>query len=331
VYQFNQESVLFRESERLDPRRWLVHLVRDRRDTPTLAQAFFCVVLIFMIQSVMQIALVANVPQNPGFKFLAQSTFISQVVCFALPAVLMALILTGRPLKSLLLARPPSLAACGVAVLLALLLHPFGLQLSQWVQTLYPVASGLKDTFEVIDAMLNSAPYWWMPYALMAVLPAVCEELAFRGFILSGLRHLGSKWWAIGLTAVFFGLAHGVIQQSLSAAALGLVIGYIAVQTGSLVPCVLFHVTYNSLAFASPYWPTAAAEWPELSNLFTETAPGQILFDWPVVAVCLAAAIVPLAWLRRLPYQATREEQISDARARQPHHPLPAGAPGGAE
>jgi hypothetical protein len=29
-------------------------------------------------------------------------------------------------------------------------------------------------------------------------------------------------------------------------------------------------------------------------------------------------------WLHRLPYQATREEQISEARARQPHHPLPA-------
>ena len=33
VMQFNSEAVLFRESERLDLRRWLIHLVRDRRDT----------------------------------------------------------------------------------------------------------------------------------------------------------------------------------------------------------------------------------------------------------------------------------------------------------
>ena len=39
VYQFNQESVLFRESERLDPRRWILHLIRDRQDTPSLAEA----------------------------------------------------------------------------------------------------------------------------------------------------------------------------------------------------------------------------------------------------------------------------------------------------
>ena len=37
VDQFNRESVLFRESERLDLGLWLVHLVRDRQPTPTAA------------------------------------------------------------------------------------------------------------------------------------------------------------------------------------------------------------------------------------------------------------------------------------------------------
>ena len=240
----------------------------------------------------------------------------------------MALILTGRPRKTLLLARAPSAAVCGVAVLLAVLLHPFGLQLAEWIRTVYPVSADVQDKLELFGQMLKTAPYAWLPYVMMAILPAVCEELAFRGFVLSGLRHLGSKWWAIGLTAVFFGMAHGLIQQSLSAAVLGMVIGYIAVQTGSIVPCMLFHVTYNALMFATPFWPQFAEGRPAVCALFHETAPGQILFNWPVVAVCLVAAIVPLLWLRRLPYQATREEQISDARARQPHHPLPAGAPG---
>jgi hypothetical protein len=36
-------------------------------------------------------------------------------------------------------------------------------------------------------------------------------------------------------------------------------------------------------------------------------------------------------WLHRLPYQATREEQIGEARARQPHHPLAASASNSAE
>jgi sodium transport system permease protein len=146
--------------------------------------------------------------------------------------------------------------------------------------------------------------------------------LAFRGFVLSGLRHLGSKWWAIGLSAVFFGMAHSVLQQSLSAVALGLVIGYIAVQSGSLVPCILFHMTYNALMLASLKLPELTEGWPDWALPLKESAPGEIVYRWPVVAACGAASLALLWWLHRLPYQATKEEQLSDARARQPHHPL---------
>jgi sodium transport system permease protein len=317
VYQFNQESVLFRESERLDPRRWLVHLIRDREDTPSLAEGFVCVVLIFVIKFFMEVSMAANAPAEKTFNYLVTIVFVSQVVCIAVPAVLMAMMLTGRPLKTLLLNRLPSLAACGVAVLLAACIHPLGVLLAGWIQILYPVQEQVKNELVSFDSLLKTAPYAWMPYALLAALPAVCEELAFRGFILSGLRHLGSKRWAIGLSAVFFGMAHGVIQQSISATALGVVIGYVAVQTGSLLPGMLFHVTYNSLMFAGP---TILAR-------FTPQHTAAVLpYSWPVFAVAGVGAVLLLLWFHRLPYQATREEQIGDAQARQQHHPLTATA-----
>ncbi|MFO0789116.1 MAG: ABC transporter permease subunit/CPBP intramembrane protease [Pirellulales bacterium] len=326
VYQFNQESVIFRESERLDPWRWLAHLVRDRQDTPTLGEAFFCVMLILVTQFFVQLALSANTPAAPNFQYLTMLLFISQVVCIMLPAVLMALILTGRPLKTLLLARTPSVSMCVVAIALAVLVHPLGLQLASWISWLYPVQQDVRTGLEGFTQLLQTAPYPWLPYVMMAMLPAFCEELAFRGFVLSGLRHLGSKWWAIGLSAVFFGLVHGLLQQTLSAAAIGMIIGYVAVQTGSIIPCMLFHMTYNGLMFATQLWPDALADRPSLGMLVHEPAPGQILYNWPVVALCAAAALVPLVWLQRLPYQATREEQINDARAKQPHPPLRSSA-----
>jgi sodium transport system permease protein len=331
VYQFNQESVLFRESERLDLRRWIAHLIRDRKETPTLPEAFFCVALIFVIQFFTQLAVAANTPESPNFRFVMLLLFISQAVCIALPAVLMAILFTEQPRKTLLLDRPPSLAACGVAVLLALLLHPVGLQVAHAIRQLYPIQAEVLTDLEAFANLLKTAPYPWLPFVLMSVLPALCEELAFRGFVLSGLRHLGSKSWAIGLTAVFFGMAHGVIQQSLSAAAVGVVLGYIAVQTGSLVPCILFHATYNGLMFGGALLHDVARDWPQWAVPFYEPSPGEIVYHWPVVAVCALISIGPLVWLHRLPYQATREEQISEARARQPHPPLAASAPGNAE
>jgi sodium transport system permease protein len=165
----------------------------------------------------------------------------------------------------------------------------------------------------------------------MAAMPALCEELAFRGFVLSGLRHLGSKWWAIGLTAIFFGIAHGVIQQSLAAAMVGVVLGYIAVQTGSIVPCVLFHLSYNGLIFATAWLIDATQGSPGWAKVYHQPSPGEIVYNWPVVVVGGLGSLVLLRWLHRLPYQATREEQISEARARQSHRPLAASAPGNAE
>ena len=48
IDQFNKESVLFRESERLDLRLWLKHTIRNRGATPTAAAAVVCGVLILV-------------------------------------------------------------------------------------------------------------------------------------------------------------------------------------------------------------------------------------------------------------------------------------------
>lgn len=77
-----------------------------------------------------------------------------------------------------------------------------------------------------------------------AVLPALVEEWIFRGYILGALRPHGEKL-AIVFTAVLFGLIHGNLLQFPFALILGLVLGWLTVQTGSLLPAVLLHFTNN--------------------------------------------------------------------------------------
>jgi sodium transport system permease protein len=327
VYQFNQETVLFRESERFDLRRWVVHLVRDRQATPSLAEAFFCVAIIYVIQFFTRLAISAHIPASPDFGFLVLVLFISAVVCIALPALMMTIILTGSPRATLLLDRAPRATACAAAVLLAAALHPVGQQLVAWIVQLYPIQG---DALAGISELVSTSPSFWATLLLMAALPAICEEVAFRGFILSGLRHLGQKWWAIGLSAVFFGFTHSVIQQSLSATAVGLVLGYVAVQTGSLIPCILFHFTYNALAIGlgtvAARLPEYVERWPILRPFVQDAAAHQTIYPWYVVAACALLAAALLVWFHRLPYLATQEERLSDARARQAHSPLVGGA-----
>ena len=97
--QFNSEEVLFRESERLDMGLWLKHLLRDRGDTPSVPEAVFCGVLILTIKFFMGFSL----PPAEGFQAFATMVLVVELTVIATPALLMAVMLTRRPLETLLI------------------------------------------------------------------------------------------------------------------------------------------------------------------------------------------------------------------------------------
>jgi sodium transport system permease protein len=182
------------------------------------------------------------------------------------------------------------------------------------VRYLYPID---EKAFAGLDAIIGEAPILQL-LLVFAVLPAICEELAFRGFILSGLRHLGSRWRAIIISSIFFGLTHFVLQQSLLAGMFGLVLGYIAVQTGSLFPCIAFHMVHNGLSLLSAFWiPAAVERWPATSWLFRESVvfgdSTTYLYNWPIVVVAGILSILVLRWFRFQPPQPSLEERYRDA------------------
>jgi sodium transport system permease protein len=315
--QFNRESVLFRESERLDLRRWAVHMVRDRGDTPSFGQAALCVALILIVQFFLSIAMSANAPGELTFNYLAKTLLASQLGCVLAPTLIMAIILTRRPARALLLDRAPRVAHLVAAAALAFLLHPVASQLNALIQKLYPPSQEVIDSAGGIERALSQAPSWWAVVAIMALLPALCEELAFRGFVMSGFRHVGHKWWAIVLSAVAFGAVHMFLSQKISAAALGIVIGYLAIHTGSLWPGVLFHAIHNGLLVSLQRWTTTIEANPEspLGRLMAGESP--LLYHPATVTGCVLAASVILWSLSGTTFQNTREEQIEEARQRQ--------------
>ncbi|HEV7282905.1 MAG TPA: ABC transporter permease subunit/CPBP intramembrane protease [Pirellulaceae bacterium] len=242
VRQFSDESVLFRESERFSLRLWLAHLMRDRGDLPTFSQAMLCGILILVVRFFATFA--ATMPTSFGEFAIVQT--VSLVAFFAAPAALMAVMLARKPLAALKL-NVPHWASIPLAVLLAMFIHPAGLLVANFIRQLYPLSPDMLASLEQIDSAITGAPNFFVLLLVFAALPAICEELAFRGFIQTGLECSGRKWLAILASAVFFGAAHGILQQSLSACVLGVVIGYVAYQTKSLFPAIAFHLTYNSM------------------------------------------------------------------------------------
>lgn len=321
--QFNRESVLFRESERLELGRWLVHLVRDRQETPSFAQAALCVAIIMIVQFF--VTLSSQGAAVFDFAFLAKNLVISQLACIFAPAMLMTIMLTRNPAKTLLLERTPRWSHLLAAAGLALLMHPLSVLVSHYVTELYPLSDETVQLTESIGAALEGSPHWLLTLALIALLPAVCEELAFRGFVLSGFRHLGHKWWAIALSAVAFGMVHMFFQQKIPAALMGLVIGYVAVQTQSIWPCMLFHTVHNSLQIVIPKLGHAAEASPDsrLAPWLTGDAP--LLYHGATIACTTAAAGAILWGLHGARYVRTPEELLEEARQRD-DSPVASGA-----
>lgn len=301
VDQFNNESVLFRESERLDLGLWLRHLVRDREDTPTVGEALLCGVALLVIRF---FANFLGVPEDWNDLFVL--TCVTQIAFIATPALLMAIMLTRRPGKTLLL-RMPRLTAIPAAILLAICLHPAAMLLAQFVQHLYPLDEGVQ---QVLADLFGQAPNIWVVLLMVAVLPAICEELAFRGFILSGLRHMGHKWRAIVFSSLFFGVMHGILQQSVAATVVGCVIGYLAVQTGSILPCIAYHLTHNSLAVLASQMAPESVQGIPANEWMIRFAEDGFSYQWPVTLTGTTIALMLLYWFRNLPYQMSNEEEL---------------------
>ncbi|MDR1805220.1 MAG: CPBP family intramembrane metalloprotease [Clostridium sp.] len=90
----------------------------------------------------------------------------------------------------------------------------------------------------------------------VAISPALLEEFAFRGVMMQTLRRYGDGF-AIVMSAFVFGMFHGNIVQTPFAFMLGLVMGYLAIATGSVWTAVAIHFLNNLnsvLLTLAQYW-----------------------------------------------------------------------------
>lgn len=78
----------------------------------------------------------------------------------------------------------------------------------------------------------------------MAIIPAIFEELMFRGIILSSLKQYGNML-AVVVSAVLFSFVHANFAQIPFALLVGFVFGFIAIKTNSLLIPMLLHFTNN--------------------------------------------------------------------------------------
>ncbi len=85
-----------------------------------------------------------------------------------------------------------------------------------------------------------------LSFIVLALAPAICEEIMFRGILLKAFEKEG-KVRAIVLSSLLFGIFHLDSSRVLPTAILGLVMGWMVWTTGSIWSGVLIHFLNNSI------------------------------------------------------------------------------------
>jgi sodium transport system permease protein len=109
----------------------------------------------------------------------------------------------------------------------------------------------------------SSVGRWVELILFTAIVPAVCEESLFRGYLLERLSAQGQTWRAIMVSSVLFGLFHQSVHALLPATVCGIFFAFLAVKTESLLNPIVLHMTVNVWAIivansrvsSSLHWP----------------------------------------------------------------------------
>jgi len=145
---------------------------------------------------------------------------------------------------------------------------------------------------ELFEALIRDT-HWSVLVLLIGVFPAVCEEIVYRGFILSALggekdgRSRAGLGAVVG-TAALFALFHIYPEKWLGTFMVGLVLGVLAISSRSLWPAILAHLVNNSTLVLVGKFGTGTT----LGALHDPEAPNHGV----VVAVC-AYVLVACVWV----------------------------------
>lgn len=119
---------------------------------------------------------------------------------------------------------------------------------STWYLTLL-LAQQLQPPEKPVDLerLIEQSPLVPTLVAL-SVLPALAEEILFRGVLAHSLARRFGAAASIATSAVVFGVYHLYPPQIVSTFALGLVLAYLTLRAVSIIPAMIVHALNNAIA-----------------------------------------------------------------------------------
>ncbi len=196
-------------------------------------------IIIFVVVILMLLFVAAPIQYRFGLYGVLLTEILLVMLSFA------AALLYKADLKSVFPVKVPKLRQiCGVVILwiggflvvilVTLIIGYF------FPEGLFEVGNSLQEIFTSVPMVIS--------FLIVAVSPAICEEILVRGFILSSFRTLKNKWLIVSIVGVLFGIFHLDPYRFLPTAILGLLLSYIMLETNNILLPALFHFINNGFS-----------------------------------------------------------------------------------
>lgn len=163
-------------------------------------------------------------------------------------------------------------------------------------------------TLKTIDLPITENPLGLLgSLFVIAVSAGICEEMMFRGALLSTFeKPLGRRKAAI-LSAILFGVFHFNLGNLLSPIALGLVFAYLTHITGSIFPAMFGHFMNNGIAVVTGFIIehndvlNSVEANPELDPMLGEMTAAQVAVQGIIfLLLCIVCIFIVRAFLKSI-------------------------------
>lgn len=173
------------------------------------------------------------------------------------------------------------------------------------IMAFFPIADGFVRLVQLItgeqqQVNISIGTEWWqiiLSVLFVALLPALGEEILFRGTVARGLKRKGYLFGII-MSGFLFSIFHGNAAQTVHQFLIGMVFAYVYFVSGSLLASVILHFCNNAIAIL-------------LEFIFKQYLPKDPNMNIVIIVyVCMSiVGFVLLYFLLRLFMAKTKEER----------------------
>lgn len=202
---------------------------------------------------------------NPAYVDAVKTMqIVSTIIMFFIPAYVTARIVTKKPFAHLGLKGGIKINRAVLAVLIMLAALPLVGALAELNKAI-PLTASLKKFFDNMEsqyaeqvklmATFKTPTDYIIAIFIIALMPAIVEEVFFRGALQSSItRSIKVPWLAIIITSIIFSVVHFSWYGFIPRVALGMVLGYIFYYTGNLWYSIIGHFFNNALMVTILYY-----------------------------------------------------------------------------